>query len=272
MACVHGELPPRRYDGDAKDVGPQYVRGITPGNGNPPGSCLWLTYSMNKEDIWISRVPVPIRHKVDKWVSDNFDRMKPGGIVTDWNIYSLKWAPVEVAEFPSATDKSLKLGDTDPYDYARAVRVFPNSKKAVIKFDMLAKQSKNGRMEVDILSRAGARPVRIVLGEAGKIEVIDGSKVVKVGSYQADKWLSFAIAVDAGAGMFSMNISDDFGGHIVTDLAFAENAQSVERVSFRTGKYRKLGIGQRENEDDLPNAGDPVKAAVFYINNVSIVP
>ncbi|MHC4062352.1 MAG: PA14 domain-containing protein, partial [Planctomycetota bacterium] len=95
LACAHGELPPRRYDGDAKDVGPQYVRGITPGNGNPPGKEMWLTYSMNKEDIWISRVPLPIRHDVDKWVNDSFDGMKTGGIVTDWNIYSLKWAPVE---------------------------------------------------------------------------------------------------------------------------------------------------------------------------------
>jgi hypothetical protein len=272
LACAHGELPPRRYDGDAKDVGPQYVRGITPGNGNPPGKEMWLTYSMNKEDIWISRVPLPIRHDVDKWVNDSFDGMKTGGIVTDWNIYSLKWAPVEAVEFPSAADKSLKLSDREPYDYARAVRVFPAGKKVKVKFDMLTKQTKNGRMEVDILSKDGRRPVRIVFSEAGRIEVTDGSKVVDKGSYQADKWLSSSIAVDATAGTFNVNFGDESGGAIVKDLAFAEKVESVERISFRTGEYRKLGIGQRENEDDLPNAGDPVKAAVFYINNVSIAP
>ena len=271
MACVHGELPARRYDGDAKDVGPQYVRGITPGNGNPPGDVLWLTYSMNKEDIWVSRVPLPIRHKVDKWVDDDFDEMAAGGPIDNWNIYSLKWAPVEVAEFPSAADKSLKLRDTEPYDYARAVRVFPASKKVKVKFDMLAKQNKNGRMEVDILSRAGARPVRIVLSEAGKVEVTDGSKVVNAGSYQADKWLSFSIAVDAAAGTFSVSVGDGFEAHTEKDLAFAEKAESVERISFRTGEYRKLGIGKSENEDDLPNAGDPVGQAVYYINNVSVM-
>jgi hypothetical protein len=102
---------------------------------------MWLTYSMNKEDIWISRVPLPIRHDVDKWVNDSFDGMKTGGIVTDWNIYSLKWAPVEAVEFPSAADKSLKLSDREPYDYARAVRVFPAGKKVKVKFDMLTKQT-----------------------------------------------------------------------------------------------------------------------------------
>jgi hypothetical protein len=111
-----------------------------------------------------------------------------------------------------------------------------------------------------------------VFSEAGRIEVTDGSKVVDKGSYQADKWLSSSIAVDAAAGTFNLNFGDKSGGAIVKDLAFAEKVESVERISFRTGEYRKLGIGKSENEDDLPNAGDPVKAAVFYINNVSIAP
>lgn len=270
VACVHGELPPRRYDGGAKDVGPQYVRGITPGNGDPPGDDMWLTYSMNKEDIWVSRVPVPIRDKVDEWVYDDFDAMTPGGVVDKWNIYSLLWAPVEVAEFPSAVDKSLKLSDTDPYDYARAVRVFPNNKKVIIKFDVLAKQSKNGRMEVDILSREGRRPVRIVLSEAGKIEVADGPNVVNAGGYQADKWVSFSVAVDAEAGAFSLSFGDDSKGRVKKEMTFAEKAESVERISFRTGEYRKLGLGKGRKSGDLAKAGDPVEEAVYYVDNVSV--
>jgi len=41
-----------RFSGIFKNLGPQYVRGIEEGNGNPPGLHLWNTYSMNKEDIW----------------------------------------------------------------------------------------------------------------------------------------------------------------------------------------------------------------------------
>ena len=94
---------------------------------------------------------------------------------------------------------------------------------------------------------------------------------MKAGSYQADKWLSFSIAVDAAAGTFSVSVGDGFEAHTEKDLAFAEKAESVERISFRTGEYRKLGIGKSENEDDLPNAGDPVGQAVYYINNVSVM-
>jgi hypothetical protein len=64
MLCVHGEVPPRRFAGKYKDFGPQYNRIVEEGNGNTPGPDLWVTYSMNKEDIWVTRVPVPIRAQV----------------------------------------------------------------------------------------------------------------------------------------------------------------------------------------------------------------
>jgi hypothetical protein len=242
MACVHGELPPRRYDGDAKDVGPQYVRGITQGNGNPPGSDMWLTYSMNKEDIWVSRVPLPIRHKVEKWVNETFDQMKPGGVVTGWNIYNLKWARVEVVQFPSAADKSLKLSDSEPYDYARAIRVFPESGTVTVKFDILARQTDNGRMEIELLSKKGVRPVRVMLSDNGKIQVADGEKTVDVMAFQADKWQKFKIRADVTAGKFSVSIN---GKNVLKRAAFAQKAANLQCVSFRTGEYRKLGIGHR---------------------------
>ncbi len=54
MLLVQGEVPPRRFYGRWKDFGPCYTRGIPEGNGNPPGNDMWVTYSMNKEDMWIS--------------------------------------------------------------------------------------------------------------------------------------------------------------------------------------------------------------------------
>ncbi|MHC4646893.1 MAG: PA14 domain-containing protein [Planctomycetota bacterium] len=269
MACVHGELPPMRYQGDAKDVGPQYVRGIAPGNGNPGGSEMWLTYSMNKEDIWVSRAPVPIRHKVDKWIDESFDKMEPGGVVTDWNIYSLIWAPVNVAEFPSKSDKSLMLKDSEPYDYAKAVRVFRQSKAVTVRFELLAGQSDNGRMEIEIVSRKGNRPVRVMLADNDRIQAANGGKTVDLVGYGADRWLRFKISADAATGKYRLWIN---GKQVLKDAEFAEKASELQRISFRTGEYRKLGIGKKENEDDLPNAGDPVEEAVYYINNVSIKP
>ncbi|SEF93842.1 hypothetical protein [Paenibacillus sp. UNC499MF] len=60
LRLIGGEAPPRRYTGFYKFYGMNYVRGITPGNGTPEEDAIWVTYSMNKEDIWVARIPVPL--------------------------------------------------------------------------------------------------------------------------------------------------------------------------------------------------------------------
>jgi hypothetical protein len=147
--------------------------------------------------------------------------------------------------------------------------VFPAGPKVTAKFDILAKQNSQGRMEFEILSTKGTRPVRIVLSERGKVQAVNDKKLVDVGEYRRGKWLKFEITADAARGRFSISVN---GKEVLKKGRFAELAWDLQRISFRTGEYRKLGIGQRENEDDLPNAGDPVKEAIYYINNVSITP
>jgi len=46
LLCLQGEVPIRRYEGLHKPWGSQYIRGIMPGNGDPPGDYLWNVYSM----------------------------------------------------------------------------------------------------------------------------------------------------------------------------------------------------------------------------------
>jgi len=64
LSLVHGEVPLKRYWGIEKRPGPQYVRGILEGNGNPPGDDIWVVYSVSKEDIWISKIPFPILERI----------------------------------------------------------------------------------------------------------------------------------------------------------------------------------------------------------------
>jgi hypothetical protein len=76
MLVVHGEVPPMRYQGIHKNYGPQYIRGIVEGNGDPPGNEMWLTYSVNKEDIWVTSVRVPVTGKVTENVDENFNQLE----------------------------------------------------------------------------------------------------------------------------------------------------------------------------------------------------
>lgn len=57
---AHGELPTTRYPGRAKSPGASYMRGLSlwSNDGTRSENAVWLVYSVNKEEIWISRLPV----------------------------------------------------------------------------------------------------------------------------------------------------------------------------------------------------------------------
>jgi len=266
MLCLQGEVPPMRYKGLYKVWGPQYIRGIVEGNGNPPGRHLWNVYSMNKEDIWITRTHVPVTGKVDKYVNEDFDKADTEADLELWNLYVPKWAPVRIASSGETKNKYLELRDEDPYDYALAERVFPQSKKVVISFDLTARQEKNGRLEIDVSNKNGIRAVHMMLTDGGMIQALSGGKIVNLGPYKAERLMSFQINIDGVTGRFTLDIN---GKELLRDVPFAEKTDTVQRICFRTGKYRRL-VPPKPKQTDLPNADVRVKAAVYCLDNVSI--
>ena len=60
LLLVNGEITSMRYGGAYKSYGPQYVRGIQEMDGKPADGHMWVTYSMNKEDLWVSKIPIPM--------------------------------------------------------------------------------------------------------------------------------------------------------------------------------------------------------------------
>ncbi|MCA9218417.1 MAG: exo-alpha-sialidase [Planctomycetales bacterium] len=271
MLCVHGEVPPRRFAGRYKDFGPQYNRCVAEGNGESPGDDLWVTYSVNKEDIWVSRIPVPIRARETEPVYDNFDNLKVDGPVTNWNTYSPRWASVRVAGDPNVANKSLELADKDPYDYARAIRVFPETRLAKIRFKLRAEQNDFGRLEIDVTDRFGYRPVRFFLDADRQMKAINGRKVETIVSYALNRWYEFEVRVDVDKGNFTISLD---GERVLSAEAFAEHATSVERISFRTGAYRTgptLRNATSEQPDrTAPDPDRPESLAAFRLDDVVI--
>ncbi len=269
MVTVQAEVPPQRYFGRWKDFGPCYTRGITPGEGNPPGDDLWLTYSMNKEDIWVSRVPVTVQYAVKGKVQENFDALPLGGRVENWNIYSPQWAPVTIAEGNGG--KFLQLADKDPCDYARAIRVFEEGTKAKIAFKAMAGQYTTP-LEIDVQDRYGNRPVRLKFGSDGALQYTRGSEQVGILAYTPGRWYNVELDIDATLyGSFTLKVD----GNVVAEKApLAEAVKSVERISFRTGEFRNLPARQTVNEkprSPLVGADDALEEAVFGVDGVMLV-
>lgn len=269
MVLVQGEVPPRRYYGRWKDFGPCYVRGIVDGNGNPPGNDMWLSYSMNKEDIWVSRIPTPVQYVIEDDVRDDFENMEPGEAIADWNTYNPKWAPVELIE-DEKENNCLQLKDKDPYDYARAIRVFEEGQKVEIGFKINAQQIAEETFEIDVVDRNGNRPVRIAFNSNGELTALDGNNSKTLYSFQKKEWLDIKILIKATPfGHYSLWVD---GKQLADNFKLAEAVKSVERVSFRTGPYRDIPNRKTPNEDvvpPLPGADDSVEEAIFLLDDFS---
>jgi hypothetical protein len=237
-----------------------------------PGDDLWVVYSVNKEDMWISRIPVPIGRTVDGPVSDDFSIMETGGVVENWNIYSPVWCPVKIVDFPDKGNKSLMLKDFDPYDYARATRVFGQSPRQQLTFELFV-ETNPGTFILTFVTRKVTGLIKSVINSKGAVHAINGpGKFESVKNISAGEWMTFTFDINSDDSKYDLYIDGDLyaSGHKFSGEG------SVERIIFRTGEYRlnkKVGKFKSGSASipgyDEPGADEPVNEAVYYIRNFS---
>ena len=232
MCVVHGEVPPRRFFGENKDFGPCYVRGITEGEQQPKDQNMWLTYSVNKEDIWVARVPLPVRTTWNGPVNDRFDQILPHDVIPNWNLYRPKWANVY------ADGHSLCLTDSDRYDYARAIRVFEQGKRVNIRLRLKVVTENGEPFEIDVTDRHGERMVSLSLKDG-----VICSLQQTLATYHPNEWMDINLTLDTDKRTFTC-----FG----RTLPALHAVNSVERISFRTGSWRNLPDRQTPNQEKQP--------------------
>jgi hypothetical protein len=258
LLLVNGEVAPMRYGGNYKSYGPQYVRGIEEGNGKPADGKLWVTYSMNKEDIWVSSVPVPLNDKAAQHADDQFNKVVAEKALDNWNIYSPLWAPVKVEA------GALVLRDKDPFDYARAERLFPATTKVIASFTVTPKQNDFGLLEVELQDARGMATVRLTFDTAGTLSAKAGARYKNFMKYKAGEKYSVKVKLDAYTRFYTVSIN---GKDVLTSLAFQPVAE-VSRIVFRTGDLRHFpNIDTPADQTyDLKNAGESTREAVYKID------
>jgi len=260
---IAGEISPRRYIGTYKSYGPQYVRGILEGNGAPPDNNMWLTYSMNKEDIWVASVPVPIKAAAEKHVNQDFEGISAAGDLQKWNIYSPRWAGVHISERDHG-DRALAMTDRDRYDYARVDRLFPESKRIAAEFAVTPAQTEYGTLQIEMQNAKGTGAMRIVFGKDGILKLKVGPKNNDLLEYEAGEEYHFRVEYDADNWEYALYLN----GERVTFRRFYMAVDELSRVVFCSGDRRYFPtIDTMEKKGaDLKQAGDPVREAVFYLH------
>ncbi|NTE04419.1 six-hairpin glycosidase [Agrobacterium tumefaciens] len=259
LLLLTGEVSPMRYGGNYKSYGPQYVRGIIEGNGKPADGKLWVTYSMNKEDIWVSSVPLPVTDQVDHQVNDDFSKLPENKALEKWNIYSPLWAPVKVE------GGALVLKDKDPFDYAKVERSFPASAKIITSFAITPKQNDFGLLEIELQDAKGLATVRLTFDTIGVLSAKAGARYKNFMKYEAGKSYDIKLKLDAHTRFYTVMVN---GKDVLTSLAFQPIAE-VSRIVFRTGSVRRFPDVDTPADQtyDLKNAGEPEKKEAVYLIN-----
>lgn len=259
LNLVHGEITPMRYGGNYKSYGPQYVRGIQEGNGIPKDGDLWVAYSVNKEDMWVSRIPVPVKLKAAAHADDDFSQFTELSQLTDWNIYSPVWAPVSL-------DKNwLLLQDKDPFDYAKIERKIPATKELKVAFDLQAGQNDKGTLQIEFLDENGIACSRLELTADGVFRAKGGSRFGNIMKYEAGK----TYHVEALLSVANRSIQVFVDGKKAGTRMFYAPVAAIERIAFRTGELRQFPTPETpaDQDYDLPNAGAQDALSTFRVAN-----
>ena len=259
LNLVYGEVPPMRYAGQYKSFGPQYVRGIQEGNGIPEDGDLWVTFSVNKEDMWVSRIPVPVQQHATAHADDNFADYKELRDLKTWNLYSGVWAPVTL------DGKWLTLSDKDPFFDAKVERKIPASRRLTVEFDLMAEQNDHGHLEIEFVDEDGTACARIDLTDEAEMRSKGGARYGRVMTYEPGK--SYRIKVDITLDDRNSVVYVD-GKKTTTRMLFAP-VKAIERVVFRTGERRHFPTVDTWADQyvDLPHGGDSTTMATFRIAN-----
>ena len=261
LSLVNGEVTPLRHGGQYKSYGPQYTRGIQEGNGVPKDSDLWVAYSNNKEDMWVSRIPVPVRLNATTLDIQPFGAYRQLSDMTDWNIYSPLWAPVAL------DGEWLRLSDSDPYDYAKVERVIPATKKLHVEFDLQTGQTGQGELDIEFVDDEGTVCSRIVV-DCTAIRVKGGARYGTLRrNYEARRTYHIAADLDINLhrGVYYVD------GKKACERQFDTPVEHISRIIFRTGElFDEPNINTPADQDfDMPRADERDDTSTFAIKDLT---
>lgn len=260
LNLIHGIVPPMRYGGNYKSFGPQYVRGIQPGNGTPPDGDMWVSYSVGKEDMWVSHIPVPVRQSVTAHVDNDIAKASTLSDLREWNLYCGIYTPVTLQNIDEK--QWLTLSDKDPFSYALAERKIPESNELKVSFELIADQIGYGNLQIDFVDNDGTPCARIELTDS-LIRAKGGARYSNMTHYSAHK----PYHIDVELSVENRNYTVYIDGKRRTTRMFFAPVKSIERIVFRTGSINLIPSPDTPADQtfDLDRAGEEDSMATYYI-------
>jgi hypothetical protein len=199
-----------------------------------------------------------VTEKVENDVDDLLSGAGAGEAWKNWNIYSPLWAPV------SLSADGILLKDSDPYDFAKAERVFPMAKHMEVAFSVTPRQADHGELQIEMQDERNMAAVRLWFAADGSFDAKAGARVKKILSYKAGETYDVRVTLNTDARMYTVNVN---GKDVLTQLFF-QPVESFGHIVFRTGEARHFPTADAppEADSDLPHGGEKVAGAEFTIH------
>ena len=241
------------------------MRGIPEGMDRPEDN-LCIVYSVNKEDIWIAHIPVPIcGQETQEELHEDLSLPKT---VDFWNLYSPKWARAE------QTETGLRMCDSDPVDYCRAERLLPLSSHCSISLTLTPEQADHGCLYGELCTPEGASAVRFIFREDGKLYLRTTTEV-PVAEYKSGTPVTLTLEADCTTFFFTLAINGEplrEPDGTIKQFHFMRAANQLSRLVLRTGPYLHTPTLDMDPEvlpeNILPDSDEPVKEAAYVIHRL----
>jgi len=192
MKLIHGEVPRKRYAGFWKDYGPQYMRGITEGivtddeDRKVLGDFIYLVYSVNKEDIWVSKIPYPKCPETDCGEVNGANGL---------NIYKPRFTDAEFICDAPGVISGVEVSDRDPVDHFVMSKVMKSASKQTISLKIAANPTAEKPVYIELLDEKHIEAVRLIFKPEGRlcIRTVDDIDVCR---YEPGKEYELTLSAD----------------------------------------------------------------------------
>lgn len=262
LAAIVPEIPPCRYEGALKNLGAQYMRGITEANHKPEDDGIWIAYSMNKEDMWIARIPGAVRTEWSGEVCDEMKDITEKELRDTWNLFVPAWGGADLE------DGKLHIWDYDPYNRTRAERIFEASDCIKLSMRLILSTVKHDPVSMQIQSIDGQNLLTVLFLPDGNAAVRIGGNSMRFGVWRSDE--EICLTIDINCRMCSYEVHMEQGKTISTKKGMVGAAvRQVQRAVLATKynlPFQGLEVNGRNGDiGNLPGADCPIEETSLYI-------
>ena len=258
LAAIMPEVPPCRYEGGMKNLGAQYMRGITENNRQSEDGALWIVCSTNKEDMWITRVPVPVTTGWNGEIHEEMSGLTDFELRNRWNLFVPSWGGAEL-ETKDGT-QSLHLWEQDPYTRVIAERNMEPAAVRTVTLRLEIGQITHDQAAVMIQSADGQTLISAVFLPDQTAAVRVGGLNLPLGMYETDCPLDLEIRTDTEYCRYEVTMRQNGNeftkrGAIGAAVSTSDRLVIASRYSLPfqgledNGKYETIG--------NLPDADRP---------------